>query len=465
MNTRFRILFLTLLCTAGFIDTIFAQAYRIETNIKGFKDSTFVVGHYNRNRTQFVPKDSAKADAHGNFVFEGTNDLPGGLYVILFPGNSRWIEFLYSGKEPRFSMSTDTSDVIAHMKIKGSKENEIFYAYQNEIIRREKEVEALQKEKNEAKIKQLRDEFKQYREKFLKDNAGTFAVQLLNMSSDPEIPAAPKLANGKTDSLWVFNYYKAHYWDSFDFADPRIMRTPFLEPKLDRYIKNLVVQTPDSLIKEADWIIKKASANEEVKSFVVYYLANQYENPKTVGTEDLWVHLAEKYYLAGQMGVSDETKKKIADKVNTLKPLLVNKTFPALTLADPLGKKVNVQAIPANYTVLFFYAPTCGHCKESAPKLKDFYDKNKVNGVKVVTISTEHNMEEWKSFLTTYHLEELTNTFDTLKEYDFNRKFDVVTTPTIYILDKNKKIIARKMPVDQLDDFLNYYRNKQVKKL
>ena len=165
------------------------------------------------------------------------------------------------------------------------------------------------------------------------------------------------------------------------------------------------------------------------------------------------------------MGVSDETKKKIADKVNTLKPLLVNKTFPALTLADPLGKKVNVQAIPANYMVLFFYAPTCGHCKESAPKLKDFYDKNKVNGVKVVTISTEHNMEEWKSFLTTYHLEELTNTFDTLKEYDFNRKFDVVTTPTIYILDKNKKIIARKMPVDQLDDFLNYYRNKQVKKL
>ena len=463
MNTRFRILLLAVLLVTGFISASYAQGYRIETNINGFKDSTFVVGHYNGNRTGFIPKDTAKADANGHMVFEGTKDLPGGLYVILFPGNGRWIEFIYSGKEPRFSMTTDTADVITNMKIKGSKENEIFYAYQNEIIKREKEVEALQK--NDVKIKQLRDEFKQYREKFMKDNASSFAVQLLNMSSDPEIPAAPKLPNGKTDSLWVFNYYKAHYWDAFDFSDPRIKRTPFLEPKLDRYIKNLVVQTPDSLIKEADWIIKKTSANEEIKSFVVYYLANQYENPKTVGTEDLWVHLAEKYYLAGEMGVSEETKKKIAEKVNTLKPLLVNKTFPPLTLADPSGKKVSVQTIPANYTVLFFYAPTCGHCKESAPKLKEFYDKNKVNGVKVVTISTEHNVEEWKSFLTTYHLEELTNTFDTLKEYDFNRKFDVVTTPTIYILDKNKKIIARKMPVDQLDDFLSYYRNKQVKKL
>ena len=69
-----------------------------------------------------------------------------------------------------------------------------------------------------------------------------------------------------------------------------------------------------------------------------------------------------------------------------------------------------------------FMQPTCGHCKESAPKLKAFYDKNKAVEIKVMTISTEHNAEEWKSFLTTYHLEELINTFDTLKQYDFNPK-------------------------------------------
>jgi thiol-disulfide isomerase/thioredoxin len=464
MNRRIVLLFIFSIA-AGFLSSTYAQGYRIEANVNGFKDSTFVIGHYNRNRTQFVPKDTAKADANGVVVFEGKTDLPGGLYVVLFPGNSRWIELLYSGKEPRFSISTDTTDMIGHMKIKGSKENEIFYAYQNEIIGREKQVEQLQKEKNDAKIKEIRDSFKLYRQKFLKDNANTFAVQLLNMSSEPEIPAAPKLANGKTDSVWIFNYYKAHYWDSFDFSDSRILRTPFFEPKLDRYIKSLVVQTPDSLIKDADWIIKKASANEEAKSFVVFYLANQYENPKTVGTEDLWVHIAEKYYLSGEMGISEESKKRIAEKVNTLKYLLVGKTFPPLALWDQAGKKVSVQGIAASYTIVFFYAPTCGHCKEAAPVLKSFYEKNKADGIKVMTVSTEHNMEEWKSFLTTYHLDGLINTFDTMKEFDFNRKFDVVTTPTIYILDKNKKIIARKMPVDQLDDFLNYYKNKQIKKL
>jgi thiol-disulfide isomerase/thioredoxin len=302
-------------------------------------------------------------------------------------------------------------------------------------------------------------------QKFLAENKETFTAKLLKMSSDPEVPTAPKLANGKADSLWVFNYYKAHYWDDYDFSDSRIMNTPFLEPRLDRYFKNLVVQVPDSLIKDADKLVAKTAVNKDIKSFVVFYITNQYENPKTVGTEALWVHMANKYYLSGDMGVSEDVKKRIAEKVNTLKDLLVNKTFPALSLTDQNGKKVSVQAVDANYTVLFFYAPTCGHCKEASPKLKEFYEKNKEKGVKVIAVSIEHDMAEWKSFITTYHLDGLINGIDPLKTIDFNRKFDVATTPTIYVLDKSKKIIARKMPVEQLDDFLAYYRNKVAKKI
>ncbi|MCF0059039.1 TlpA family protein disulfide reductase [Dyadobacter sp. CY356] len=443
----------------------FGQGYHIEATLKGLKDSSCVLGHWSYSNKQFVAKDTAKADGNGHMVFDGKTNLPGGLYLLLLPGNQKWLEFVYSGKETNFSMVTDTADFVGAMEVKGSKENQLFYAYQKELKSRVKEIEVLNKTQSadaSVKMKQAQDEFKNYREKFIKDNADTFTAKLLKMSSDPEVPAAPKLANGKTDSLWVFNYYKAHYWDQVDFSDERILRTPFLESKLDRYIKNLVVQTPDSLIKDTDWLVAKASANKEVKSYVVFYIINQYENPKTVGTEALWVHMANKYYLSGEMGVSEDTKKRIGEKVNTLKYLLVNKTFPALTVTDPAGKKVDLQTVNANYTILFFYAATCGHCKEASPVLKKFYDKNKADGVKVIAIDTEHNQEEWKSFVSTYHLDEMINGFDPLNQIDFNRKFDVVTTPTIYVLDKNKKIIARKMPVEQLDDFLNYYKKKQL---
>lgn len=468
MRDYTRTYLLLVLAIFGLLSTSYAQGYRIEATIKGMRDSSFVIGHYNRNASQFVPKDTAKADVSGKVVFEGKTALPGGLYVILFPGNQKMIELIYSGKETNFALEADTADVNTSLKITGSKENELFYDYRKELAKGSKEIEALGKQptpENQARIRTIQEGFGTYRKKLLSENTGSFTAQLLKMSADPEIPTAPKLANGKTDSMWVFNYYKAHYWDAFDFSDPRIMNTPFLEPKMERYFKNLVVQVPDSIIKDADLIVKKVSVNKDLKAWTVYYITNQYENPKTVGTEAVWVYMANKYYLSGEMGVSEDVKKRIAEKVATMKDLLVNKTFPALTLTDPTGKKVSVQAIDANYTVLFFFAPTCGHCKEASPVLKAFYDKNKANGIKVMAISTEHNIEEWKSFVKTYHLEELINGYDALNQIDFNRKFDVVTTPTIYILDKNKKIIARKMPVEQIEDFLNYYQNKMARKL
>jgi len=468
MKYFIQISFLTFFVISGFFADGFAQGYQIDVAIKGVRDSSLILGHYSRSNTQFAPKDTAKADSEGNMVFKGTTNLPGGLYVILLPGNKRWIELVYSGKETHFSIATDTTDIIGNMKITGSNENQLFYTYQNELKSKAQRIEALNRDKGpdfQTKLSASQEDFKAYRRKFLSDNKDSFTVKLLKMSSDPEIPAAPKLASGKTDSMWVFNYYKAHYWDDYDFSDSRILNTPFLEPRLDRYFKNLVVQTPDSLIKDADWLVAKTAGSPDVKSIVVFYITNQYENPKTVGTEALWVHMAERYYLSGEMGISEDVKKRIAEKVTTLKDLLVNKTFPAMVLTDPAGKKIDLKTVAANYTVLFFYAPTCGHCKEASPKLKEFYDKNKANGIKVMAISTEHNIEEWKSFITTYHLEELINGFDALKQIDFNRKFDVVTTPTIYILDKNKKIIARKMPIEQLEDFLNYYQNKVAKKI
>lgn len=458
----------TLLLLLTFFSNAFSQGYRIEATVKGMRDSSFVIGHYNRNATQFVPKDTAKADANGKMVFEGPGPLPGGLYVILFPGNQKMIELIYSGKEPNFAIEVDTTDMIGSMKVTGSKENELFNNYRKELNNGTKEMESLSKQTTpeaQARLKTIQEGFGTYRKKLLTEHADSFTATLLKMSADPEIPAAPKLPNGKTDSMWVFNYYKAHYWDAFDFSDPRIVNTPFLEPKLERYFKNLVVQVPDSIIKDADMIVKKVSVNTDLKAWTVFYITNQYENPKTVGTEAVWVHMANKYYLSGEMGVSEDIKKRITEKVTTLKDLLVNKPFPALTLTDPAGKKVSVQTIQANYTILFFFAPSCGHCKEASPVLKAFYDKNKANGIKVMAISTEHNVEEWKTFVKTYHLEELINGFDALQQIDFNRKFDVVTTPTIYILDKNKKIIARKMPVEQIEDFLSYYQNKMARKL
>ncbi|HEV7348002.1 thioredoxin-like domain-containing protein [Telluribacter sp.] len=449
-----------------------AQGYRIEATLTGLKDTSCILGHYSYSNKQFFAKDTARADASGRMVFEGNTPLPGGLYLVLLPGQRRWVELVYSGQETRFSFQTDTSNIVKNMVVKGSQENQLFYTYQNELRRIMEGVESLNREKaagganaaaSDQKIADAQKQFTDYQRKFLIDNAGTFTGKLLKASIEPEIPPAPKLPNGKSDSVWVFNYYKAHYWDGFDFSDDRLLRTPFMLPKLERYMKELVVQVPDSIIRDADALIKKAAANKDMKSYIIFYVTSEYENAKIVGTEGVFVHMAEKYYLSGEMGVSEDGRRRIAERVNSMKPLLVNKIIPNLTISDTLRKPLSIHGIKADYTVLFFYSPTCGHCKEAAPKLKEFYDKNKATGVKVLAIATEQSPEEWKKYISTYKLGELLHGYDYANQTDYRTQYDVFSTPTIYVLDKNKKIIARRMPIEQLDDFYNFYRkNKEA---
>ncbi|WP_373513119.1 redoxin domain-containing protein [Persicitalea sp.] len=454
-----------------------AQGYQIEATLKGLKDTTAILGHYKYNGQQFIAKDTARSDASGRMVFEGEENLPGGLYLILLPGQQKLVQLVYSGKETNFSLQTDTSSIVESMVVKGSRENQLFYEYQQELGNIMEGVAALNMEKKlktdqvstalvNKKINDQQQKFTDYQKKLLADHADTFTAKLFRVTQDPEIPDAPVLANGRKDSVWVFNYYKNHFWDNFDFADERLLRTPFLQPKLERYVKELIVQVPDSVNKDADALIQKAAkaGNKELKSQIIYYITSEYENPKVVGTEGVFVHMAEKYYLSGEMEVSADAVKRIGDRVTSMKPLLVNQVIPDLTLSDTDKKPISIHGIKADYTVLFFYSPTCGHCKDAAPALKEFYDKNKVKGAKVMAIATDQSSEDWKKFVKDYKLEELTNGYDYTFKHDFRTEYDVQTTPTIYVLDKNKKVIARKMPIEQLDDFFNFYLRNQAAK-
>lgn len=452
-----------------------SEGFKITGRIKGLKDTTCVLAHY-FGSTQYITKDTARVDGAGNMVFEGKKTLPEGLFIVVTPKN-RYIEFLMTADQ-QFSFETDTADVIKNMKITGSKENEIFYGYQQQLGKLSEEAQALtmqKKQRSDAAStslanKQLIDLQKQaneYRAKFLQDNPGTFAVKLLKATAEPDVPPAPKAANGRPDSIWVFNYFKQHFWDDYDFADERFVRTPIMQRKIERYIKELTVQVPDSLIKEADFLVNKAIAgkNKEIKYYTIYYITSQYEQPKVMGTDGLFVHMFEKYYKTGVMTVSDSsTLKSIGERVATMKPNLIGKAFVPPVISDTLRRPIAFQSVKADYTVVFFYSPTCGHCRESAPKLKKFVDDYKGKGVEVVAIAIDQSPEEWKKFIREFKLGNAINGYDYTLRTDYRKQYDVWTTPTVYVLEKDKKIIARKLPVEQIEDFVLFHKRQQAAK-
>jgi thiol-disulfide isomerase/thioredoxin len=450
------------------------NGFRITGRVNGLKDTTVVLAHY-FGATQYIPKDTARVDGAGNFLFDGKQTLPTGLYLVVMPKHG-YVQFLLPDASQQFSFQTDTSNVIKNMKITGSKENELFYAYQQQLSKLNEEAQALntqRKQRTDAtsaglynqQMAALQKQAQTQRELFLKENASTFAVKLINASAEPEAPPAPKLANGRPDSVWVFNYFKSHFWDNYDFADERFVRSPLLQTKIDRYLKELTVQNPDSLIKEADYMVGKAISgkNKEVKAYTIWYITSQYEQPKVMGTDGLYVHMFEKYYATGVMPTTDtSTIRKIGERVATLKPTLVGKTLVSPSVSDTLRRPISLSAIKADYTVVFFYAPHCGHCRDSAPKLKKYVDANKGKGVEVLAIPVEDSAEEWKKFIKEFKLEKALNGYDYASRTNYRQQYDVWTTPTVYVLDKSKKILARKLPVEEIENFIAFHKKQQA---
>jgi peroxiredoxin len=435
----------------------------IKIHIKGLKDSTCYIGfHYGKN--QYIKQDTAKADANGNLIFKGKEPLPGGVYILSMPRN--YMEFLIG--EQNFSLETDTSNLILNMKVKNSPENEIFYDYQKMTYRMGNKVDSIRRlmkatkdeEKLKAHKKELTDvnkEVSTFRKSWMDAHPKSFAVKLIKAATEPDVPEAPKLSNGRTDSTFGYRWFKAHYFDNMDLTDERLVRTPFFHNKLDYFFKNLVPQLPDSINYDADRVISLMEGNKEAYKYTVWFVLNTYENSQIMGMDAVLVHIGKKYYLSGKAPWADSnTVQQIRRRVHTLDPILIGKTAPDLYLTDSLGKVIKLYNVKSKYTVLVFWDSDCGHCQKEIPILHDYYTKHKKDRqIEVYAATTERKQKQWKKFIRDHKLGDWINVWDSFTVTDFNKAYDVYSTPVMYVLDANKKIIAKRIMSEQLDELFD----------
>jgi thiol-disulfide isomerase/thioredoxin len=199
-----------------------------------------------------------------------------------------------------------------------------------------------------------------------------------------------------------------------------------------------------------------------------------------MGFDAVYVHLVEKYYSTGKAKWADEADLyRITDRAKKLKPTLMGQVAPKLVLKDPNGVYQDLYSLKAKYTLLFIYDPDCGHCKKETPKFVEQYNKLKAKGVdiKVFAVSTEHlvdgqdsltgkpkyktkpeEVNKWSEFIKEFKIEEWVNVADLYLNNNFREVYDISSTPRAFLLDKDKKIIAKRFAAEQLeqlvDDFI-----------
>ena len=439
------------------------DAYEIKLKVNGLKDSLCYLANYFGDK-QYL-KDSVHADASGNMVFKGAESLPGGIYMIVLPGK-KYFELIVD-KEQKFQAETDEGEYVQNMKIKGSNDNTLFYDYLKFINQKTKEIEPLRQEyervkDDKAKAEEVRKKMNvidsavvQYKSNLELKNPDFLLNKVFKATTEVKLPEAPKNPDGTKDSLFLFNYYKAHFFDNIDLHDDRLLYTPVLHPKFEQYFKKLTLQMPDSINAEADRLIARLKPGSEMFKYVVWWITNTYETSNIMGMDAVFVHMADNYYTREKAYWVDEAQLfKIQDRAKVLKPILIGKKVKNLVLADSSNIPRALYDVKAKFTVLYFWDPDCGHCQKVTPKLSDLYNEMNKKGVEVYAVCTEVEMDKWRKFIREKELKFI-NVADPELHNNFRHEFDITSTPQVFLLDENKVIIAKRIEVETLKEILD----------
>ncbi|MDB5279105.1 MAG: hypothetical protein JWR61_4060 [Ferruginibacter sp.] len=422
-------------------------------------------------------EDSAAVSNKGIAVFTGKRKLPAGIYALVLPGKSKSVDFLID-KEQIITVKIDTTDLLQKTVVTGSPANVLLQQYQKTVAAKAQSLEAERKAYTSSKTKadstlhegnynRLNKELNDYRDNLVKAQPSSMMAVLLNAMKDP--PVLNNRPQTHNDSLQNYYYYKTHYWDGVTFMDDRIIRTPFFLPKLERYYRELIVPEADSIIKEADYQLLLARSSPEMYKFLLNWLTDEYISPRYMGQDAVFVHLFEKYHSKGLSSwLNEKQMETISRRAYMLMANLIGAKAADLEMTDSTGKALPLYSVTADYTVVVFWDPTCGHCKEELPRLDSVYRANwKAHNVKmygVLSADSKQEMKpEWLKYIREHNLQDWVNVYET-KEMEaanvaaqkpgYRQLYDVTLTPTIYLLDKEKRIIAKKLTWQQLDDLL-----------
>jgi thiol-disulfide isomerase/thioredoxin len=452
-----------------------AQGYQLTVQIPQYKSGIAYLTYYMGPNLNVA--DSAAVTNTGNAIFKSNKKLLGGIYVLVFPDRRQRVEFLID-KEQKINIKAADTNKMAATVITGSPANNLYIQYQKFVAQKATLLEterraysaspsrpdSLYHERNYNKYnKELND----YRDNLIKAQPGSLMAALLKAMKEPQLPVSNPVT--KADTLQNYYYYKNHYWDGVTFMDDRIIRSPFFLTRFERYYRDVLPQAPDSIIRDIDYKLLLARTSPEMYKFMLNWLTDEYVNPKYMGLDAVFVHLFNQYHSKGlTKWLNEKQMESISRRAYMLMANLVGEKAANLEMLGIDDKPINLYDVPANYTIVCFWDPNCGHCKEEVPRLDSFYRAQwKDKGVKIFAVLTPDDktnvMTEWHKFITEHKIADWTHAYKTKEMEDadykaqkpgFRQLYDITLTPTLYLLDKNKNIIAKKLTLKQMDELL-----------
>ena len=417
MISIFRRILLIFLLT--FAPIAMMSQVKIRVEIDGYQDSIFFLLKYKSDKSLIVIDSSTISNEEK--VFKASNNYPEGIYVLADSKQNPLFEMLI-GKDQKFSVKVGDLMRNDTYIIKGSKETAAYFDIYNRTNYNKLYIKALESEieyfpDNARKIDSIKLNHNKYLESIKIKDKNSFLSTYIDFNKEIIVPQEYK---NKSEQ-----YIIDHYFDDIIFSDVRILNTRLLKNKLDDYFNNYMSkQSTDVILQKIDYLLDQTTA--DVRDYVLWYLYSKYFD-----NDLIYIHLSDVYFSKLTItNLTENIRSEIVKRADVLRKITIGHLAPTFTYIDDDGNKIDLSEIDSKNTVLFFYKPDCQKCIREKRILGLIKKRHKNLTILHINISEEN--------------------YSNVSQ-DIAVQYDIKTTPTIYILDKGKRIIAKNIKAEDIE--------------
>lgn len=385
----------------------FSQA-KIRVNIENHIDSIYYLIKYTSDKSHCVIDTSSLSS--GYKIFSNKTDYNEGIYVIADSKQNPLFEILI-GRDQKFSIHVEELMELKSYEVKGSKETESYFKVYSRTFYDRLHIKALESElkyhpENIRKIDSIKNELYKYQESMLCKDDESFLNTYIKFTEDRPICDLP-------------------------LCDERILNSRLLKNKLDKYFDNSsTTQTPELICNKIDEFVLSTDDCQEIRDYILWYLYSKYFNPEKTENELVYIHLVDEYFSKLEIeNLTENIRKEIIRRADVLRKITIGQVAPSFQYIDENGDMIDLDDIRSKFTVLFFYKPDCQKCIRDKRILG--LVKKRINDIEIlhIDISEENNSTS----------------------QDIIDKYDIMTTPTIYLLNEKKEIIAKHIKAERIE--------------
>ncbi len=388
-----------------------------------------------------------------------------GLFYVLFPDQKTGIQLLID-QDQQFSITTDVNDLAGAMVVEGSADNKRFY----EALRFESEIQPEltavstsfkqytvgspeHNEANEA-YKVLRDKRSSTLRDMFKDEPESMFTAFKEAGQNPDLDYIYE-ADGTLSPGYLVKY-RSQFWDNVNFADNRLLYTPVITNKLNRYFGELMPQNPDTIRKYASELVDQVLNYDDYFKYFSNWITLKYEPTKTtlMDPEAVFVHMIQNYFTDERAYWADSAQVYALQlRAYEMSGSLTGQDGPDVTANGPDGKPYSISDLKDDYIVVFMWNPDCDHCIEEMPLMIEFHNEWDDKGIDIYSIAVNTEKEKWIETVEKYKMPWI-NVFDPTNRAIYG-KYYVDNTPEIYVLNPERKIIGKNLNVNQITTIID----------